>query len=516
MTSHQLSSIELAILISRVEAVCSEMGAVLQHAAFSPNIKDRLDFSCALFDARGGLFAQAAHIPVHLGSMAFAMQDIVDGREWQAGDVMVVNDPFLGGTHLPDVTVVSPCFIDGELIAFVTNRAHHANIGADTPGSMPISRNLYEEGMVIPPTMIVRAGEPVEEAMNQIRTLEGSDTFGDFAAQMSANSIGVERLAALVSARGVAAFSAGIDQINDYGERLARRCLEDLPTGEYSFVDWLDDDGVGTRDIRIELTVRVTQDHVAVDFEGTSPQVDGNVNCPLSVAAAAVFYCFRCLLPDHTPACAGTFRCVELAAPTGCLVNAVRPAATAAGNVETSMRIVDAVLGALSSALPDRIPAASQGTMNNVAMGNHQSNQPWDYYETIAGGIGAHAHGDGPSALQSHMTNTLNTPVEGLEIHYPLRVLEYAIRHGSGGEGKFRGGDGLIRTFEFLEPAQVTLLTERRHHQPWGLSGGGGGVCGKNLLDGKELPAKCTFSVESGQVLRIETPGGGGFGESGP
>lgn len=509
-----MSPVDLAILISRIEAICTEMGAVLQHAAFSPNIKDRLDFSCALFDAGGELYAQAAHIPVHLGSMAYAMADIVDGVQWKPGDVLVVNDPYLGGTHLPDVTVVSPFFVADRLVGFVANRAHHANIGADTPGSMPISSSLEEEGLVIAPMLIVSGGEPVEEAMAYIRRLEGTDTYGDFAAQISANRAGLARLKELVG-EDAAWFLAGIAEINAYGERLARSRLAEIPKGEYRFTDYLDDDGFSARDITIAVTITVGDNRILVDFAGTSPQVEGNVNCPISVAAAAVFYCFRCLLPDHTPACAGTFRCVELRAESGSLVNATRPAATAAGNVETSMRIVDTVLGALARALPEQIPAAGQGTMNNVAMGNHSGNRPWDYYETIGGGMGAFAGGAGQSAVQSHMTNTLNTPIEALEMHYPVRINEYGIRAGSGGNGRYRGGDGLVREYQFLEPAQVTLLTERRRHPPWPLAGGEPGATGKNLLDGEPVPAKCSLRIEAGQTLRIETPGGGGYGNAG-
>jgi N-methylhydantoinase B len=509
-----MSPIELSILVSRVESICQEMGMVLRQAAFSPNIKDRLDFSCALFDSCGELFAQAAHIPVHLGSMAYAMRDIVADITWQDGDVLAVNDPFLGGTHLPDVTIISPLFINGNLLAFVTNRAHHANIGADSPGSMPISKHIEEEGLLIPPTKLVDAGTVVASEMAKLGALGGADAGGDFAAQMSANKIGVERLSDLIARLGIDGFLVGIDHINAYGERLAKAALRAIPVGRYKFSDLMDDDGCGTEDIKIEVTIDVAEETITVDFAGTSPQVTGNVNCPLSVAAAAVFYCFRCLLPDSTPACAGVFSAITLKAPLGSLVNATRPAATAAGNVETSMRIVDVVLGALSQALPDKIPAASQGTMNNVAMGNHNTAKPWDYYETIAGGSGAISGSHGASAVQSHMTNTLNTPIESLEMHYPLRVLEYKIRPNSGGTGLYRGGDGLVRTFEFLEPAEVTLITERRKSSPWPLAGGGMGQRGLNLLDGEKVPAKCQLSVKKGQILRIETPGGGGFGKT--
>ncbi|MCZ6501142.1 MAG: hydantoinase B/oxoprolinase family protein [Gammaproteobacteria bacterium] len=509
-----MSPIELAIFVSRVESICQEMGVVLRQAAFSPNIKDRLDFSCALFDASGELFSQAAHIPVHLGSMAYAMRDIVTGVDWQVGDILALNDPFLGGTHLPDVTLVSPFFIDDELLGFIANRAHHANIGASSPGSMPISTTLEEEGMIIPPTLLVQAGSVVVKEMEKLGGLQGADVSGDFAAQMSANRVGVDRLSKLVRKMGTGRFANGINEINAYGERLAKAGLKSIPKGRYVFSDLMDDDGYGTQDVKINVTIDIEDDRIKVDFEGTSPQVKGNINCPLSVAAAAVFYCFRCLLPENTPACAGVFRFIDLHAPVGSLVNATRPAATAAGNVETSMRIVDAVLGALSAAIPDRIPAASQGTMNNVAMGNHKSNQPWDYYETIAGGSGANAGSAGASAVQSHMTNTLNTPIESLEMHYPLRIRSYTIRRGSGGKGRYRGGDGLIREFEFLEPAEVTLITERRRHAPWPLDGGNHGETGKNSLDGKALPGKCHIYVKAGQVLKVETPGGGGFGRS--
>ena len=511
-----MSPIELTIFISRVESICQEMGAVLRQAAFSPNIKDRLDFSCALFNASGELFAQAAHIPVHLGSMAYAMRDIVTGVEWRAGDILALNDPFLGGTHLPDVTLVSPFFVGGKLLGFVANRAHHANIGASSPGSMPISTRLEEEGLVIPPTLLVQAGTLVASEIEKLGGLQGADVTGDFAAQMSANRVGVERLSDLVKKMGSAKFVDGVDEINAYGERLARAVLATIPKGRYAYSDLMDDDGCGTENIVIKVAVVVEDSGITVDFEGTSRQVQGNINCPLSVAAAAVFYCFRCLLPENTPACAGVFSFISLRVPLGSLVNATRPAATAAGNVETSMRIVDAVLGALSSAIPDIIPAASQGTMNNVAMGNHDRVPPWDYYETIAGGSGASMESPGASAVQTHMTNTLNTPIESLEMHYPLRIRSYALRRGSGGKGRCDGGDGLVREFEFLEPAEVTLITERRTTVPWPLDHAAPGESGLNSLDGEPLPGKCQLKVTPGQVLKVETPGGGGFGRGTP
>lgn len=510
-----MDAIELSIFASRIEAVCDEMGAALRRAAFSPNIRDRLDFSCAVFDAAGELCAQAAHIPVHLGSMAYAMRGIVGGIEWRDGDMVVVNDPYLGGTHLPDVTVIAPLFIDGRLLGFAANRAHHADIGAAAPGSMPISRSLDEEGMVIPPTLLRRDGRTDETLM--ARLSDGRvEAQGDFAAQISANLTGLARLHALVQAIGVADYDTGLGALNDYAERLALTALEAIPDGRYRFEDCLDDDGVGNADLRIAATIAVAGGRVHVDFDGTAPQTAGNVNCPLSVAAAAVYYVFRCLMPRETPACAGAFRPITLSAPEGCLLNARRPAAVAAGNVETSTRVVDVICGALAAALPQRIPAASHGSMNNVAMGAREATagRRWDYYETIGGGMGAGPLGGGLSALQTHMTNTLNTPIEALESNYPVRVTRYQVRRGSGGAGRRAGGDGIVREFQFLASAQVTLLTERRRHAPWGLDGGGAGQMGENRLNGEALPGKSSFTVAAGDRVTICTPGGGGWGDN--
>jgi N-methylhydantoinase B len=496
------------------------MGAVLRRSAFSPNIKDRLDFSCAVFDAAGELCAQAAHIPVHLGSMAFAMRDIVGGIasdiEWEAGDMVVLNDPFLGGTHLPDVTLIAPIFVAGSLLGFVANRAHHADIGGHAPGSMPISRTLEEEGVIIPPSHLIRGGKLNQAVLARLPGGGGNGhaLHGDFAAQVSANRSGVARLAELVHGMGVAAYGEALCALNDYAERLARTALAAIPDGEYRFADCLDDDGLGHRDLTIAARVTVAHDTIEVDFSGTAAQTAGNVNCPLSVAAAGVYYVFRCLMPENTPACAGAFRAITLHAPEGSLLNARRPAAVAAGNVETSTRVVDVICGALAQAVPDPIPAASHGSMNNLAMGHRGGNgqRKWDYYETIGGGMGAGAHGGGLSGLQTHMTNTLNTPIEVLEMNYPLRLRRYAVRRGSGGAGQRNGGDGLIREFEFLAPAEVTLLTERRTHAPWGLAGGECGAMGENLLNGEPLPGKVMRSVVSGDRLTIATPGGGGWG----
>ncbi|MFV1973079.1 MAG: hydantoinase B/oxoprolinase family protein [Thiohalobacterales bacterium] len=509
-----MDAIELSVFASRINAACDEMGAVLRRAAFSPNIKDRLDFSCAVFDARGELCAQAAHIPVHLGSMAWAMRDLVAGTEWVDGDMLIVNDPYLGGTHLPDVTLVAPVFVQDVLTAFVANRAHHADIGAHSPGSMPVSRSLDEEGLVIPPMLLMHAGERVAATMDRIvaATASPRQMEGDLAAQVSANRTGIKRLVGLASHPGTAQFAAALAAVNDYGARLAQRSLRAIPDGDYHFSDVMDDDGTGTRDIRIEVTIRVAGDSIEVDFSGTASQVPGNINCPLPVTAAGVYYVFRCLMPVQTPACAGSFRNIHIVAPAGCLLNANRPAAVAAGNVETSSRVVDVVMGALARALPERIPSASQGTMNNLAMGSRHTGRSWDYYETIGGGMGAGCRFDGLSATQSHMTNTLNTPIEVLEMNFPLRLLQYRLRDGSGGSGRHRGGDGLVREYQFLEPTTVTLLTERRRHRPWGLDGGSAGAAGENRKAGSILPAKTSFEIGAGERLSIATPGGGGWG----
>ncbi|MGM0594482.1 MAG: hydantoinase B/oxoprolinase family protein [Pseudomonadota bacterium] len=512
-----MDAIELSLFSSRIEAVCDEMGAVLRRSAFSPNIKDRLDFSCAVFDAEGQLCAQAAHIPVHLGSMAYAMRDIVGSTEWHAGDMVVVNDPFLGGTHLPDVTVIAPLFVDGVLLGFVANRAHHADIGGNAPGSMPISRSLEEEGIVIPPSLLVRGGRLDERLLAEIVGSTGNshELQGDFAAQMSANRSGVARLAELVAVYGAHGYREALEQLNDYAERLARTALRAIPDGCYRFLDRLDDDGLGNDDLPIQAAVTVRGSDVVVDFTGTAAQTAGNVNCPLSVAAAGVYYVFRCLMPTQTPASAGAFRPITLSAPSGSLLNAERPAAVAAGNVETSSRVVDVICGALAQAIPAQIPAASHGSMNNLAMGARGDADgcgKWDYYETMGGGMGAGRDGGGLAAVQTHMTNTLNTPIEVLEMHYPLRLRRYALRRGSGGAGKRDGGDGMVREFEFLSAAEVTLLTERRRYAPWGLAGGGNGACGENCLNGERLPGKVSVPVQTGDRLSVATPGGGAWG----
>lgn len=510
-----MNPVELTLFSSRLGAVCDEMGGVLRNAAFSPNIRDRLDFSCAVFDAAGDLCAQAAHIPVHLGSMAWAMREVINRFDWQHGDMVVFNDPYMGGTHLPDVTLIAPVFVDEILVGFVANRAHHADIGAESPGSMPISGSLNEEGLVLEPGYLIREGRWVDGVIDQLKSAlrKPDESLGDFRAQHSANRVGIERLISLVEAYSINGYSNALLALNHYGEFTARKMLSDIPDGEYDFTDYLDDDGCGTFSLKIRVTINITGDTCHVDFSGTCDQVAGNVNCPLSVTVSGVYYVFRCLMPEQTPACAGIFRPIAITAPGGSLLNANYPAAVAAGNVETSTRVVDVVLGALAKAIPQQIPAASHGSMNNLAMGD-SGDSPWDYYETIGGGMGAGPVGGGLSACQTHMTNTLNTPIEVLETHFPLRVEAYAIRRGSGGAGMRAGGDGLIRSFRFLQPAEFTILSERRINPPWGLNQGSVGKSGSNRLNGAEVAGKCHYHVMEGDLLEIMTPGGGGYGKA--
>lgn len=511
-----IDSIELSLFASRINAICDEMGVVLRRSSCSPNIKDRLDFSCAIFDQFGGLCAQAAHIPVHLGSMAYAMAAIVQKFNWQAGDMLILNDPYLGGTHLPDVTLIAPIFSHQSLVGFVANRAHHADIGGQTPGSMPVSESLQQEGLLIKPQFLIKSGQLQQSVMDFLLSdLAQADlSQADFDAQISCNRKGIERVESLLQQTGLAHYQAGLVALNDYAERLARATVRQIPDGCYQFSDVMDDDGCGQQNIKIQVKIIKKAEQVIVDFNGTAKQVKGNINCPLSVCAAAVYYVFRCLMPEQTPAVAGSFRPFRLIAPAGCLVNALPPAAVAAGNVETSTRIVDVILGALAQAIAEKIPAASHGSMNNIAMGANQHEQIWSYYETMGGGMGAGPVGGGLSALQTHMTNTLNTPIEVLEMNFPLRLLRYEIRYGSGGRGRRNGGDGLLREFEFLAPAQVSLLTERRINSPWGLAGGQAGQVGVNRLNNRTLPSKINLMVDTGDRLTIESAGGGGYGDS--
>ncbi len=507
-----LNTVELSIFSHRLAAICEEMGAVLARSALSPNIKDREDFSCALFDTHGALVAQAAHIPVHLGSMAYCMRDIVPAFDWQDGDVIVFNDPFRGGTHLPDITVVIPVFIGDTLLGFAATRAHHTDVGGKSPGSMGIHTHLADEGVVLSPQRWVRQGREDASALAALMAAvrNPAERQGDLAAQRAACVIGTRRLTGL---HADIAVPAGFAQLLESSEAYGRATIAAMPDGHYVFDDVIEDDGTGAGPLAIHVTIRIDGKVAEVDFTGTAAQCQGPMNCPLSVTAAAVFYAFRCLMPPETPQTAAIFRPITLKAPDGCLVNARPGAAVAAGNVETSQRIVDVVLGALAQAIPEHIPAAAQGTMNNVIF----AGRDWVYYETLAGGMGAHHGGDGMSAVQCHMTNTKNTSIEVLEMHYPLRILAYGRRGQSGGSGAHSGGDGLVREWMALADCELSLLSERRQTAPYGLAGGAPGTPGKNMLrrHGKwqYLAAKCGCGLHAGDVLRIETPGGGGFGQ---
>ena len=511
-----MNGVELSLFAHRLASICDEMGATLKRTALSPNIKDREDYSCALFDAEGELVAQAAHIPVHLGSMAFCMRDIVSRFDWAEGDIVVFNDPYLGGTHLPDITLVIPVFHQETLIAFAAARAHHTDVGGKSAGSMGVHHKLEDEGVVISPVRWFK--QAVEtDALEDFFILarNRAERIGDFSAQRAACQAAAKRLHALENqlVQSESSITSAFAELLHSSEQYGKEAVKALKDGSYSFSDVLEDDGLGNGPLTIALKLTINGEQVVADFTGTCEQTAGPLNCPLSVTAAAVFYVFRCLMPKHTPQTSAIFRPIALIAPEGCLVNASSGAAVAAGNVETSQRIVDVVLGALAQAAPEKIPAAAQGTMNNVIFGTSD----WVYYETVAGGMGAHSGGDGLSAVQCHMTNTKNSSIEVLEMHYPLRIEQYRIRHGSGGSGKHQGGNGLIREWKVLKPCSLSLVTERRETVPYGMDGGAAGVSGKNLLFRKgqwqKLPAKCTVDLEAGESVRIETPGGGGFGQ---
>ena len=520
-----VDAVSLEIFRSALTAITEEMGAVLTRTAYSPNIKERRDFSCALFDQSGRLVAQAAHMPVHLGSMPDSVRTALEQFEdFAPGDVVALNDPFLGGTHLPDITLVSPIFVTDagrtRLAGFAANRAHHADVGGMSPGSMPVATEVYQEGLIIPPIKLWAAGEPNRAALalilRNVRTPD--ERRGDLAAQVAANRTAARRLQELVDRERLATIEAHIDALIAYAERMTRAAIRAIPDGVYRFTDALDDDGFGSEPIPIAATVTIEGDELTVDFTGSAPEARGSINAVAAVTRSAVYYVVRCLMPEDAPTNHGTFAPVRVVAPAGTIVNARSPRAVAGGNVECSQRITDVVLGALAQAIPDLIPAASQGTMNNLTAGgvDPRTGLPFAYYETMGGGTGASRGVDGLSGIHSHMSNTLNTPVEALEYAYPLRVVRYALRDGSGGKGGWRGGDGLVREIAFLADADVTLLTERRRLAPYGLANGEPGATGTNLLfqDGRtaRLPGKIRFSVQAGDRVTIASPGGGGWG----
>ncbi len=507
-------------------AIAEEMGSTLERTAYSPNIKERLDHSCALFDRRGRLLAQAAHIPVHLGAMPLMLQALRSRVEWNPGTMWLSNDPRCGGTHLPDLTLVVPVFATdkgGALLGYVASRAHHADIGGLSPGSLPLSTELFHEGLILPPIRLVERGHVREDVLDLVcaNSRTPTERRGDLAAQIAANQTGVRRFQALVQQRGLTEFKLRTNENIAYAEMAVRRAIAALPPGEYSAMDCLDDDGAGNRDIPIMVTATVCETgDIRFDFTGTAAQVRGSLNATEAITRSACYYVVRCLVEDEIPTNEGCFAPVEVNAPVGTIVNSRFPAAVAAGNVETSQRIVDVLLRALAAAAPDRIPAASQGTMNNVTIGGYDRvrQRPFAYYETIGGGTGASDSGAGASAIHTHMTNTRNTPIEALEAHYPLRILEYSIATGTGGAGRNPGGDGITRRVEILADANIALLTERRTSSPYGLEGGKPGEPGANSLalpgePDQPLPAKWSGICPAGSVLTIRTPGGGGFGE---
>jgi len=518
----RIDPITLEVFGHRCSAIAEEMGVALCRSAFSPNIKERRDFSCALFDADGELVAQAAHIPVHLGSTALSVQAAIAATEMAPGDVVMLNDPYSGGTHLPDVTVVAPVFVPRRRrpFGYVANRAHHADIGGAAPGSIPLATEIYQEGLRVPPVRLVRRGVLQDDILGLFlaNTRVTDERRGDLLAQLAALRLGDRRLRELARSEGGARTLAAMRALQAYAERLMAATLRGLPAGTYRAEDWLDDDGAGTTRIPIRVAIRLATGLATVDFAGTAAQVPGGVNANYAVTLAAVLYAFQLLAGSAIPANAGLMRPITVNAPAGTVVNASFPAAVAGGNVETSQRIVDVVLKALAPAAPDRIPAASNGSMNNVAMGGYDRlrHKPFAYYETIGGGTGAGPRGPGASGMHSHMTNTLNTPVEALEAAYPLRVTAYRLRRRSGGPGRHRGGDGILRELECLDAMQVTLLTERRRRRPYGLHGGGEAQPGCNLLirAGRaiDLGAKQAFAARRGDRLRVLTPGGGGWG----
>jgi N-methylhydantoinase B len=489
-----LDPITLEVLLGSLRAACDEMGAVLVRSAHSANIKERRDASTALFDADGQMVMQAEHIPVHLGAMPSAVAAVLD-EDHRQGESWVLNDPYRGGTHLPDITVITPLFHDGALAGLAASRAHHADVGAEEPGSMPaFSRTLDDEGVVIPPTRLT--DEVLRELAARMRNPRQREA--DLRAQLAAGRAGGERVAALIERFGIETYRAGLRETLDYAERRTRARIAELEDGVREARDVLE---AARGDLQLRLRATISGDQLELDFSGSAAQHDGNLNCPLAVTLSACYFALRVLTDPDVPPCAGAYRPLTVLAPEGSLLNARPPAAVAAGNVETSSRIADLVLAAFGHAL-------GQGTMNNLTLGNSQ----FTYYETLGGGQGACPDADGPSGVHVAMSNTLNTPIEALEREFPLRAVEYSLRRGSGGAGRRRGGDGVVRELEALDEMRFSLITERRRHAPPGAGGGEAGQRGRNLLNGEELPPKASGTLSPGDRLRIETPGGGGYG----
>ncbi|MBC8171592.1 MAG: hydantoinase B/oxoprolinase family protein [Anaerolineae bacterium] len=517
----QVDAISLEVFKNLFASVAEEMGLTLQRAAFSPNIRERLDFSCAVFDAAGRMVAQAAHIPVHLGSMPASVDYALRAFDtFKPGDVVILNDPYRGGTHLPDITMVSPVFDDGQSVFYVASRAHHADVGGMSPGSLPLSTELYQEGIIIPPIKIYEGGQ-VNEGVQQLilaNSRAPEERMGDLAAQLAAHRTGEQRLQAMITSHGQERVFGHAAALQDYARRMMETLIDSLPDGSYSFADGLESDGQREFDIPIRATVTIQGSQMTVDFTGSASQVRGNVNAVQAIVRSATWYCVRLLAGEDIPVNHGCFQPVRVIIPEHSLLDPDFPAAVAVGNTETGQRVVDVVLGALAQALPKQMPAASQGSMNNLTVGGIVKGRQFVYYETIGGGHGAAPRGNGLSGRHSHMTNTLNTPVEALEYTMPLRVLAYGLRDDSGGAGKYRGGEGIRRVYEFVTTATATINSERRLRAPYGLQGGQPGAMGVNRLvrvdQSQILGGKCTLQVEPGDRLIIETPGGGGWGES--
>jgi N-methylhydantoinase B len=510
MSEQRLDPVTLSVLASALAGIAEEMGAVLIRGSYSSNIKERRDCSTALFDAEGRMVAQAEHMPVHLGAMPEAVAAIMT-RDPEPGDVFAINDPYSGGTHLPDITLVSPVSTNGEISGYAVTRAHHSDVGGMRPGSMPSdSREIYQEGIVIPPVRLVRGGEYVQDVLDlllaNVRTPDIRR--GDLRAQIAANNIAEERVRELMDRRGKETVLAAFEEVISYAEKRTREAIRELPDGEHSAEDFMEGDGVTDDDISIRATVTVEGDSMTMDLTETADAVAGNINCPLPVTRSACYFALRVLLPKDIPANAGTYVPLTIETRKGSLVNATYPSAVVAGNVETSNRIADVILAALSGFAPEKIPAQGQGTMNNVIIGD----PGWTYYETIGGGQGAGADGPGPSGVHIGMSNTLNTPIEALELEYPMRIERYELRYHSGGDGDNHGGDGIVRSVRVLQPASLSLLTDRRRHPPQGMQDGEPGDVGRNFLNDEELPPKVSRELEEGDVVTVETPGGGGYG----
>ncbi len=506
-------------------SVTEEMGLVLMRSAFSPNIKERRDFSCALFDRRGRAVAMGDHMPVHLGSMPSSVEQVLKERPPGPGEMVAVNDPFSGGTHLPDLTLVAPYpFRSSRPRYYLANRAHHSDVGGMSPGSMaPGAREIFQEGIILPPVALFREGEPVPDLLAlflaNVRTPREREA--DLRAQAASNQAGARRLGELEAQNGIRPIAAWAGEQIDYASRVVRSCLREIPDGSYRAEEFLEGDGVAERLIRLRVELRVRGGRVRLDFRGTDPEVEGNVNAVESITRSAVYYAFRSLVREEIPFNAGCFSALEVRIPPGTVLSARRPAAVAGGNVETSQRVVDLVLAALAKALPGRIPAQSCGTMTNVSLGGLEpsTGRPFTYYETVGGGMGASPAAPGLSGVHTHMTNSLNTPVEALELAYPLRVVRYSLRRGSGGRGRHRGGDGIVREVRLLVPGRAAILAERHRIPPRGSCGGAPGRPGRAWRIGRgrrRIGSKTALSLRSGESLRVETPGGGGWGRRRP